>query len=86
MATLNFLEVVEDFKFLPSNMKNLPLAEKIVKEFKKSEGVEHKQFCNEAGFKSILSNLLAEFKQTNIHLKLASTGHGLEFLSLQVRY
>ena len=86
MNTINFLELVEDFDLLPSNMEKLPLAEKMVKEFKKSEGVEHKQFCNETEFTSILSNILTEFKQTNIHLKVVLTGHGFGFLSLQVRY
>ena len=85
MRTLKYLDIVADYDCLPSNMKNLPLAEKMVKEFKKRMGVEKTRFCNEAGFKSIISNLLAEHDQRKIEMLISSTGHGLEFLSLQVR-
>jgi len=85
MRTIKYLDIVADYDCLPSNMTNLPLAEKMVKEFKKRMGVEKTRFCNEAGFKSIISNLLAEYDQRKIEMLISSTGHGLEFLSLQVR-
>lgn len=86
MKKINFLEIIEDFHLRPSNMTNLPLAEEMVNELKKSEGVEHRVYCNEPAYKSILSNLLAEYDQKNIHLKIETSSLGLEHLSLTVSY
>ena len=84
MKKIAYLDLVEEYQTQPTNMKNIALAGKMVKEFKKRMKVENVKFVNETGYTSILSNLLEDYDQKLITLLIGSMGHGIRYLTLQI--